>query len=297
MALSMETSPARVSLCGFLLGSTSFWVYLLCNLLTILQELWNSHFWIVIVAGWSFCMLGMTRMLLTDRQAYIEHVQSIYRAWFLGSGCGLGLVISCHCPSISHFGWYFTALSIFHWSEYFTMAVTNPRSLALESYLLDHSKEYAVAAVASWVEFTVEWFLAPGLKQFRYISLLGLSFVISGEVVRKLSMITASTNFNHYVQYRKQRDHQLVTHGIYSLCRHPSYVGWFLWSIGTQIILCNPVCLIGYTIVSWRFFNERIYEEEIALLNFFGEDYLDYQRRVGTGIPFIKGFDGSGHKI
>ncbi|KAH3817961.1 hypothetical protein DPMN_119546 [Dreissena polymorpha] len=64
-----------------------------------------------------------------------------------------------------------------------------------------------------------------------------------------------------------------------------------------EIILCNPVCLIGYTIVSWRFFNESMYEEEIALLNFFGEDYSDYQRRVGTGIPFIKGFDGSGHKI
>lgn len=59
-----------------------------------------------------------------------------------------------------------------------------------------------------------------------------------------------------------------------------------------QLILCNPFCLIAYTIVSWRFFRERIYEEEIYLLNFFGEDYLDYQKSVRTGLPFIVGYTG-----
>jgi protein-S-isoprenylcysteine O-methyltransferase len=55
-------------------------------------------------------------------------------------------------------------------------------------------------------------------------------------------------------------------------------------------MLCNPVCLVGYTIIAWRFFNERIYEEEIFLLNFFGEDYVEYQNKVGTGLPFIYGY-------
>jgi hypothetical protein len=41
--------------------------------------------------------------------------------------------------------------------------------------------------------------------------------------------------------------------------------------------------------VSWRFFKERIEEEEKTLLSFFGVDYLDYQEQVGTGIPGIKG--------
>ena len=30
-------------------------------------------------------------------------------------------------------------------------------------------------------------------------------------------------------------DHQLVTSGVYGYCRHPSYAGWFLWSVGTQV--------------------------------------------------------------
>ena len=55
-------------------------------------------------------------------------------------------------------------------------------------------------------------------------------------------------------------------------------------------MLCNPLCTIAYAYVSWRFFNERIEDEEVTLLNFFGEHYLDYQKRVGTGLPFINGY-------
>lgn len=53
-------------------------------------------------------------------------------------------------------------LSFFHFSEYLTTAATNPSSLTLDSYLLDHSREYKMAAVASWLEFFVEWYIAPG---------------------------------------------------------------------------------------------------------------------------------------
>ena len=57
-------------------------------------------------------------------------------------------------------------------------------------------------------------------------------------------------------------------------------------------MLHNPICMIAYTIASWIFFKERIVEEEITLLNFFGEDYLLYQKRVPTGLPFIYGYQG-----
>lgn len=55
-------------------------------------------------------------------------------------------------------------------------------------------------------------------------------------------------------------------------------------------MLQNPVCVVAYTYVSWNFFRHRIYEEEISLLNFFGEEYLDYQKNVRTGLPFIEGY-------
>lgn len=56
-----------------------------------------------------------------------------------------------------------------------------------------------------------------------------------------------------------------------------------------QVMLCNPVCILGYTIASWRFFRERIEEEELSLIHFFAEDYVAYKRKVPTGLPFISG--------
>lgn len=111
-----------------------------------------------------------------------------------------------------------------------------------------------------------------------------------GEILRKSAMITASHNFTHIVQFERVENHRLVKNGVFSLMRHPSYVGWFYWSIGTQIILTNPICLFIYAIASWKFFHDRIYMEEITLLNFFGEEYFNYQQQVPTGLPFIKGY-------
>lgn len=34
----------------------------------------------------------------------------------------------------------------------------------------------------------------------------------------------------------------LVTRGVYRLCRHPGYLGWYAWAVGTQLLLCNPIC-------------------------------------------------------
>ena len=41
---------------------------------------------------------------------------------------------------------------------------------------------------------------------------------------------------------------------------------------------------------SWMFFKSRVYEEEITLLAFFGDQYEKYQLKVGTGLPLIKGY-------
>ena len=48
--------------------------------------------------------------------------------------------------------------------------------------------------------------------------------------------------------------------------------------------------MVAYAMASWKFFHERIETEEITLLHFFGDDYVAYQRRVGTGLPFITGY-------
>ncbi|MCL4129324.1 UNVERIFIED_CONTAM: hypothetical protein GTU68_015336, partial [Idotea baltica] len=217
--------------------------------------------------------------------------QVAVRACFIGTFLGIGVIISVICPtSYKPFGCYLIILSFFHFSEYLTTATTNPATLSLDSFLLNHSIAYWAAAVASWVEFFIERWLFVSLKEYWYITVVGAVLCIFGEVMRKLAMITANTNFNHVVQVQKRNNHELVTWGVYRFSRHPSYVGWFWWSAGTQITLINPICLILYTILSWSFFNDRIRFEEMTLIKFFGQKYLDYKKNVGTGLPFIKGF-------
>lgn len=73
------------------------------------------------------------------------------------------------------------------------------------------------------------------LKQLNWICVVGLIMVLCGDCLRKSAMLTAGSNFNHIVQNEKAHSHVLVTNGVYSFFRHPSYVGWFYWSIGTQV--------------------------------------------------------------
>ncbi|XP_055640314.1 protein-S-isoprenylcysteine O-methyltransferase isoform X2 [Toxorhynchites rutilus septentrionalis] len=217
--------------------------------------------------------------------------QVAVRATFLGILFALGVIIFQTCDEqYKPFGTYATLMAVFHYSEYLGIAFCNPKTLSPDSFILNHSVHYALAAAASWVEFFVEVYFYPELKTYRLLWLLGLLLCLGGEALRKLAMITASKNFSHIVQFERHQGHELVTFGVYSLMRHPSYVGWFWWSIGTQVVLANPVCFIIYTVASWKFFHDRIFMEEITLLNFFGDEYYKYQQRVPTGLPFIRGF-------
>lgn len=154
---------------------------------------------------------------------------------------------------------------------------------------------YIIAAVTSWLEFFIEIYFWSWIKESLSILIFGIFVCIAGEILRKLAIITANTNFNHIVQYRKVEGHILVTDGVYRYMRHPSYAGWFWWSIGTQIILANPVCVIIYAIVSWKFFHERILIEEVTLVNFFLQQYVEYQERTPTGVPFVRGYVEGGY--
>ncbi|XP_076237243.1 isoprenylcysteine carboxylmethyltransferase ste14 [Calliopsis andreniformis] len=217
--------------------------------------------------------------------------QVAVRAVFLGYAFGLGILVSLIAPlSWKMFGTYAAVLAAFHYSEFLSIAWINPSTLSIDSFILNHSIAYGVAACSSWIEFVIERQYFPEMKEPSSISYFGLILCICGDTLRKLAMFTAKHNFNHIVQSEKMDNHELITYGVYRLCRHPSYMGWFYWSMGTQLILQNPFCFLAYTVASWRFFHDRILIEEITLLNFFGQDYINYQKEVGTGLPFISGY-------
>merc|ERR1719323_1565782 len=102
--------------------------------------------------------------------------------------------------------------------------------------------------IAAIVEYWAElgfWTAMPAAETVRGV-LTGLGFLLglAGWGLRTAALFTAKSNFTHLVARRKQANHVLVTVGVYRLCRHPSYAGWFLWSISTQLVLGNPICFV-----------------------------------------------------
>jgi len=259
-------------------------ISLLSGLAAAVTVLWcyGGYYWMLVIDA--LCSILMC--IYWNKRFFHQVIAS---SQFLGALFTTGLIATFSDINFN-FGAYMVAMAVFHYSEFHMTALYNRNTLSFDSFLLNHSQEYGIAAVVSWVEYIVEYFIYPNMKAFSVVSFVGLVLVISGEAMRKAAMVTAGSNFTHVVAHRKRHNHELVTTGVYSWARHPSYVGWFYWSVGTQLLLCNPACLVGYSIASWRFFKERIYYEEKMLLEFFGQQYKDYKRTVSSGIFGISGF-------
>lgn len=181
----------------------------------------------------------------------------------------------------------FFAIIFFHASEYvLAMGIHGKSSVTLKSLLI--SKSYILAMVCSLIEYIIEIYFFPELKVHWWISNAGLAMVVIGEIIRKLAILTAGQAFTHLIKIFHEENHNLVTHGIYRCVRHPGYCGFFIWAVGTQVMLCNPISTVAFAIVVWRFFAVRIPYEEYFLRQFFGSEYEDYARRVPSGIPFVK---------
>ncbi|KAL2917427.1 farnesyl cysteine-carboxyl methyltransferase [Polyrhizophydium stewartii] len=204
----------------------------------------------------------------------------------LGFAAGLGVVFGTTGFSASLLGIYLMFLCAFHTLEYLTTVMYKPDA-SLRSFLLNHSPEYHMAIAGGLAEFFVEWFFFPAMKHFTWITYVGLVVVIVSQYLRSAAMITAGSNFSHIIADYKEDGHELVTTGIYGVFRHPSYTGFFYWTLALQVVLANPLCFCAFAVVLFRFFSERIEYEEETLQQFFGDKYRVYKMTSHTFIPGI----------
>ncbi|KAM0278301.1 hypothetical protein ACHAQH_005220 [Verticillium albo-atrum] len=214
------------------------------------------------------------------------------RAFLLGAALSVSSLGAAVSPSPYWRLPFFTAaLSLFHFLEFWTTAAYNTPEADVKAFLLTANwPAYAIAHAVAVAECALTSFLLPGpwapAPLRTALLAAGFALVAVGQVVRSAAMITAGRSFNHTVQHRRADSHALVTSGIYAWFRHPSYFGFFWWAVGTQLVLGNVLSLCGYAFVLWKFFSGRIRHEEELLVRFFGRDYEEYRRRVGTRMPF-----------
>ena len=182
---------------------------------------------------------------------------------------------------------YFITLCIYHYTEFFSVLLYHFEKLSCEYFLIDQSLSWIIATFVSFIETILETYYFNKYKKIKIFFIIGLIMTIIGQIFRIGGIYTMKRNFTHKISYEKKKEHKLVKNGVFALTRHPSYFGFYLWSIGIEIMCCNPICFIGFTFILFYFFKNRILLEEKLLIQFFGEEYLEYKKKVGILIPFI----------
>ena len=83
-----------------------------------------------------------------------------------------------------------------------------------------------------------------------------------------------------------QREHLLVTHGIYGHIRHPSYLGLLISSLGWALVFRS---LVGVLLTALMIppILARIRAEEILLRSHFGAEYDAYSARTSRLLPGV----------
>ncbi len=76
----------------------------------------------------------------------------------------------------------------------------------------------------------------------------------------------------------------LVTHGLYRFTRNPMYLGMVLVMLGTGFLLGSLTPLLVIPIFTWLINSVFIKAEEDMLAELFGEEYLEYKKKVGRWI-------------
>ncbi len=223
------------------------------------------------------CFLGMIWGLSVACATFLLWILYSEQDFFL-SASKLSMAF-CWC-------FYITAMCTFHLLEFFVTAFFNPNVVSSDSFLVNHSKAYTVAAMIASTEFWLRFWFGSGSTN-GYITILGIVTVIVAQAMRSFAMMQCGESFNHYIQVERKDNHFLVMDGIYRYFRHPSYTGFYYWSIGTQLVLKNPISGLLFAVAGWKFFSQRIPYEERSLIRLFGDEYYNYLQRSYVGIPFV----------
>lgn len=197
----------------------------------------------------------------------------------------LVVVITAESEVLTTLGYLVVFLGVFHFGEFLSTSLFQTLEVDDDSFILADGDLHIFYAAT-----VAEVVMRSLVYKCRYSSAvfyIGLMLAVMGQIIRSLAMYTAKQNFSHYIQRRHDPKHRLVTSGIYSVLRHPSYFGWFYWIMGVQLVSQNILCLGLGLYRIWWFFHERIRFEEGLLVDFFKEDYEKYRKRTITGIPFI----------
>lgn len=133
------------------------------------------------------------------------------------------------------------------------------------------------------------------IKEFNLIGLDVYSFEIMcflvcllGLLIRVLAVGYSSDNTSGRNTTVGQKADSINRTGLYSLFRHPLYIGnYFMW-IGIAAFTQNFWFLLAFTFWYMLYYERIMYAEEEFLISTYGQDYLDFSAKTPAVLPRFK---------
>jgi protein-S-isoprenylcysteine O-methyltransferase Ste14 len=82
----------------------------------------------------------------------------------------------------------------------------------------------------------------------------------------------------------------LNTTGIYSMVRHPLYLGNYLMWTGLALLTCNAWFVMIYSLIYWLYYERIMFAEEQFLRKKFGDAYLQWAEKTPAFFPNLRKF-------
>lgn len=112
-------------------------------------------------------------------------------------------------------------------------------------------------------------------------TIIGIILILTGALIWFLAVFKSKIT-------REILDNNLVTSGIYSYIRHPIYSAFLFVSSGL-IVFSQNIILFFLVFIYWIILCLGVKKtEEKWLLNKFGDEYIEYSKKVNRFIPFKK---------
>ena len=109
------------------------------------------------------------------------------------------------------------------------------------------------------------------------IAWMGVLFCLAGLSLLLWSLMSFGQSFR--VGIDNEHPDKLITTGVFAFSRNPIYTAFALILLGQFLIFPNWIILI-YTVAGTWLFHRQVLREEAYLKNHYGQEYLDYSRRV-----------------
>jgi len=117
------------------------------------------------------------------------------------------------------------------------------------------------------------------------ITLVAIALSISGFIIRAISIATTPKGTSGRNTKDGQVAESLNKTGIYSIVRHPLYLGnYFMW-IGIVLYTFNFSFVLVVSLLYWLYYERIMFAEERFLERKFGNDYMEWANNTPSFIP------------